>query len=45
MTGISAEEAANAFVKLSEALANERKPISCERDIYFRVKSEEVEYW
>lgn len=45
MTGVSAEDATNAFVRLSEALENERKPISCERDTYFQVKSEEVEYW
>lgn len=35
MTGVSAEDAANAFVRLSETLENERKPILRERDAYF----------
>lgn len=43
MTGISAEEAANAFVRLSEALSNSRYSVSPTRADKFRVKSEEIE--
>ena len=43
MTGVSAEEAANAFIKLSEALSNSRYSISPIHADKFRVKNEEVE--
>ena len=43
MTGISAEEAADAFVKLSMALENGRKIIKDAPVNKFRVKSEEIE--
>ena len=43
VTGISAEEAANAFIKLSEALSNSRHSVSLAHAGKFRVKSEEIE--
>ena len=44
MTGVSTEEAANAFVKLSEVLSNSRHSVSLAHANKFRVKSEEIEF-
>lgn len=43
MTMCSVEEVAEAFIKLSEALANERNSSLADTTGKFRIKSEEVE--
>lgn len=44
MTGVSAEEAADAFIRLSMALENGRETIADTPTNKFRVKSEEIDF-